>query len=130
MVRGKVVVSTTKAPIANAQVGIGSRSAITNDAGTFFITNIPAGNYTPQVRMIGYAPYSLNQPLIYIDGIRIKNDGFPKSTYPTGYQADLVAFDGDPRTDPEAFMRVAFVMKGGVIHRQPPMRAGPARSFP
>ena len=47
-----------------------------------------------------------------------------------GYQADLVAFDGDPRTDPEAFMRVAFVMKGGVIHRQPPMRAGPARSFP
>ena len=47
-----------------------------------------------------------------------------------GYQADLVAFDGDPRTDPEAFMRVAFVMKGGVIHRQPPMRAGPARNFP
>ena len=47
-----------------------------------------------------------------------------------GYQADLVAFDGDPRTDPEAFMRVAFVMKGGIIHRQPPMRAGPARSFP
>ena len=47
-----------------------------------------------------------------------------------GYQADLVAFDGDPRTDAEAFMRVAFVMKGGVIHRQPPMRAGPARSFP
>ena len=59
MVRGKVVVSTTKAPIANAQVGIGSRNAITNDAGTFFITNIPAGNYTLQVRMIGYAPYSL-----------------------------------------------------------------------
>ena len=47
-----------------------------------------------------------------------------------GYQADLVAFDGDPRTDAEAFMRVAFVMKGGVIHRQPPMRAGPARRFP
>ena len=47
-----------------------------------------------------------------------------------GYQADLVAFDGDPRTDPDAFMRVAFVMKGGVIHRQPPMRAGPARKYP
>ena len=47
-----------------------------------------------------------------------------------GYQADLVAFDGDPRTDPESFMRVAFVMKGGVIHRQPPMRAGPAARFP
>ena len=47
-----------------------------------------------------------------------------------GYQADLVAFDGDPRTDPASFMRVAFVMKGGVIHRQPPMRAGPERRYP
>jgi imidazolonepropionase-like amidohydrolase len=47
-----------------------------------------------------------------------------------GYQADLVAFDGDPRTDPDAFMRVAFVMKGGVVHRQPPVSAGPTRSFP
>ena len=47
-----------------------------------------------------------------------------------GFRADLVAFDGDPRTDPEAFMRVAFVMKDGVIHRQPPLRAGMPRSFP
>jgi imidazolonepropionase-like amidohydrolase len=41
----------------------------------------------------------------------------------TGLVADLVAFDGDPRTDPEAFMRVAFVMKGGVVHRMPPRGA-------
>jgi imidazolonepropionase-like amidohydrolase len=47
-----------------------------------------------------------------------------------GYQADLVAFDGDPRTDPRAFMRIAFVMKDGVIHRQPPSFAGPRRSYP
>jgi imidazolonepropionase-like amidohydrolase len=47
-----------------------------------------------------------------------------------GYQADLVAFDGDPRTDPTAFMRVSFVMKGGVVHRQPPSSAGPARRYP
>ena len=47
-----------------------------------------------------------------------------------GYQADLVAFDGDPRTDPDAFMRVSFVMKGGVIHRQPPFRASPQPRFP
>jgi imidazolonepropionase-like amidohydrolase len=47
-----------------------------------------------------------------------------------GYQADLVAFDGDPRTNPDAFMRVVFVMKGGVIHRQAPMQAGPVRKFP
>ena len=209
MVRGKVVVSTTKAPIANAQVGIGSRSAITNDAGTFAITNIPAGNYTLQVRMIGYAPYSLaitvtdgqttelaveltaqvmsldqvvitgtagaarrreignsisqidaskllevppsvdamlqgratgltvtantgqvgggasirlrgnvsatqsNQPLIYIDGIRIKNDGFPKSTYPTGYSgnSDNTVYSPLNDIDPTHIERIE-VIKG------------------
>jgi imidazolonepropionase-like amidohydrolase len=47
-----------------------------------------------------------------------------------GYQADLVSFDGDPRTDPDAFMRVSFVMKGGVVHRQPPSSAGPSRRYP
>ena len=47
-----------------------------------------------------------------------------------GYQADLVAFDGDPRQDPNAFLRVAFVMKGGVVHRQPPSFAGPPRRYP
>jgi imidazolonepropionase-like amidohydrolase len=47
-----------------------------------------------------------------------------------GYRADLVAFDGDPRTDPQAFMRVAFVMKGGVVHRQPPSFSGPSRRYP
>ncbi len=47
-----------------------------------------------------------------------------------GFQADLVAFDGDPRTDPESFMRVAFVMKGGIVHRQPPRAAGWATTFP
>ena len=36
-----------------------------------------------------------------------------------GYEADLVAFDGDPRTDADAFMRVAFVMKGGQVIRRP-----------
>ncbi|MEO7458313.1 MAG: amidohydrolase family protein [Gemmatimonadaceae bacterium] len=47
-----------------------------------------------------------------------------------GYQADLVAFDGDPRVDPMAFQRVAFVMKGGVVHRAPPFRAAPGTRFP
>ena len=47
-----------------------------------------------------------------------------------GYQADLVAFDRDPRTDATAFGRVAFVMKGGVIHRQPPLVAAPRTRFP
>ena len=47
-----------------------------------------------------------------------------------GYQADLVAFDGDPRTDPMAFQRVGFVMRGGQVHRAPPSFAGPRRRYP
>ncbi len=47
-----------------------------------------------------------------------------------GYEADLVAFDDDPRRDATAFMRVAFVMKGGVVYRQPPSFAGPSRRYP
>ena len=51
-------------------------------------------------------------------------------TVASGYAADLVAFDGDPRADPDAFMRVAFVMKGGVVHRMPPRGAGVPVRFP
>ena len=47
-----------------------------------------------------------------------------------GYAADLIAFDGDPRQDTQAFMRVAFVMKGGVVQRMPPRAAGPSTVFP
>jgi imidazolonepropionase-like amidohydrolase len=51
-------------------------------------------------------------------------------TIAPGYAADLVAFDGDPRQDPEAFLRPAFVMKGGVAHRLPPRGAAPAVAYP
>ena len=184
VIRGRVVVGATKTPVANATVGIGTRGATTNDAGTFSIPNVPAGTYTLQVRMIGYAPFSRtvtvadgqavdvnvelvtqaanldqvvvtgtagaarrreignsisqidvstlpevppsvdallqgkatgltvtantgqvgggasirlrgnvsatqsNQPLVYVDGVRIKSDGFPKNTYPTGYSGN------------------------------------------
>jgi imidazolonepropionase-like amidohydrolase len=47
-----------------------------------------------------------------------------------GYDADLVAFDGDPRQDPAVFMKAAFVMRNGVIYRLPPERAAPQRIFP
>ena len=47
-----------------------------------------------------------------------------------GYEADLVAFDGDPRTDASAFQRVSFVMKHGVVYRSPPASAAPSRRYP
>ena len=184
IIRGKIVVATTRAPVANAQVNIGTQGALTNDAGVFSIPNVPAGTYTLRVRMIGYAPFTRevtvaddktteitvelqvqatsldqvvvtgtagaarrreignsisqidvsslnevpatvdallqgkatgltvtantgqvgggasirlrgnvsatqgNQPLVYIDGIRVKSDGFPKNTFPTGYSGN------------------------------------------
>lgn len=35
-----------------------------------------------------------------------------------GKLADIVAMDGDPLTDPQAFGRVVFVMKDGVVYKQ------------
>lgn len=34
-----------------------------------------------------------------------------------GYEADIIALDGDPRTDPTAVRRVVFVMRGGVVYK-------------
>jgi imidazolonepropionase-like amidohydrolase len=35
-----------------------------------------------------------------------------------GYEADIIALDGDPGKDITAVRRVGFVMKGGVVYKQ------------
>jgi imidazolonepropionase-like amidohydrolase len=39
-------------------------------------------------------------------------------TIAPGYQADIIALDGNPLTDLTAVRRVVFVMKGGVVYRR------------
>jgi imidazolonepropionase-like amidohydrolase len=39
-------------------------------------------------------------------------------TLASGYEADLIAVEGDPLTDISAVTRVAFVMKGGVVFKR------------
>ncbi len=41
----------------------------------------------------------------------------------TGFEADIIALDGDPLSDPAALGRVVFVMRGGRVHRNDPPRA-------
>jgi imidazolonepropionase-like amidohydrolase len=38
-------------------------------------------------------------------------------TIAPGMQADIIAMDGDPLTDPTSVRRVEFVMKGGTIFK-------------
>jgi imidazolonepropionase-like amidohydrolase len=47
-------------------------------------------------------------------------------TLAPGYEADLVALDGDPLADITAVTRVAFVMKGGTVYKNTrPVRTSP-----
>ena len=41
----------------------------------------------------------------------------------TGFEADIIALDGDPLTDASALGRVIFVMRGGRVYRNDPPRA-------
>ena len=43
-------------------------------------------------------------------------------TVAPGFEADLIALDGNPATDITALRRVVFVMKGGVVYRNEPRR--------
>ena len=41
----------------------------------------------------------------------------------TGFEADIIALDGDPLTDASALGRVVFVMRAGRVYRNDPPRA-------
>jgi imidazolonepropionase-like amidohydrolase len=41
-------------------------------------------------------------------------------TIATGMEADIIALDGDPLSDPAAFDRVAFIMRSGRVFKNEP----------
>ncbi|MCA1815591.1 MAG: amidohydrolase family protein [Acidobacteria bacterium] len=49
-------------------------------------------------------------------------------TIAPGYEADVIALDGDPRKDITAVRRVAFVMKGGAVYKNVPRGAIPSHA--
>ncbi len=54
-----------------------------------------------------------NQPLLYVDGVRVKSDGFPKNSFPTGYQgnSDNTVYSPLNDIDPADIERIE-VIKG------------------
>ncbi len=48
-------------------------------------------------------------------------------TIAKGMEADIIALDGDPRADPAALDRVAFVMRAGRVFKNEPARTGGRR---
>jgi iron complex outermembrane receptor protein len=59
-ITGRVVDSTTSAPLSNAIVSVEgtARRAMSRDDGTFTVTDVPAGAQRVRVRRIGYAETS------------------------------------------------------------------------
>ena len=57
-ISGRVIEAGGAAVVA-AQVALddGQRGALTNDVGTFFLRDVPAGPHTLSVVRIGYTPY-------------------------------------------------------------------------
>lgn len=54
-VAGRVTDASTMAPVAGATVNIADVGGITNDAGRFLITGVPAGTHVLRVNQIGFA---------------------------------------------------------------------------
>ena len=55
-IRGRVTDDATQQPLSGVTVTYGSRSALTQADGGYFLTGVPAGTATLRARFLGYAP--------------------------------------------------------------------------
>ena len=68
-ISGVVSSSETNAPLIGVNVVLANTSlgTVTDSLGTFALLNIPPGDYSIQVSMIGYADFTLEDVIIKID---------------------------------------------------------------
>jgi len=108
-ITGRVVAADTGRPVKRARVFLnaaeldGGRGALTDDAGTFDFTELPAGRYTVSVSKSGFVSLSYGQrrplqagiPLQLGDGQQLRNVDFqlPRGSVIGGRVADE---DGEP----------------------------------
>lgn len=107
--RELVAGSIRKAMQAGVRIGFGSDSSVVPFA-------LTGREFAARVRL-GMAPLEvLRQATVYNAELLDTPD---RGVIAVGKLADLVAVPGDPLADISATERVAFVMKGGVVHLQP-----------
>ena len=83
-----------------------------------------AEEFIDRVRDAGVDPMSamVSANSLAADAVRM---GDRIGSIAPGYEADIIALDGDPLKDITAVRRVAFVMKGGVVYKNVPRAAIP-----
>jgi imidazolonepropionase-like amidohydrolase len=98
------------------QIADGVPFAVGSDVGPF-----PHGTQAREFELMvkyGMKPLAVLQADM-INGAKLLGWGGQIGELKPGYYADIVAVPGSPLEDITALERVAFVMKGGVIYRQP-----------
>ena len=116
-ISGRVVAADTGRPIKRARVFVnaaelpGGRGMLTDDSGTFEITDLPAGRYTLNVSKSGFVSLSYGQrrplqagtPLQLLDGQQLKSVDF---SLPRGGVISGRILDEDGEAVPGATVRV------------------------
>jgi imidazolonepropionase-like amidohydrolase len=98
----------------------GVKIAFGTDAGGFAWTENPAKEFPYMVNW-GMAPMQAIHSAT-VTASELLGMQEEVGTIEVGKYADIVAVPGDPLTDITALQKVDFVMKGGVIYKQPPPR--------
>ena len=112
MVKGEAIVLETfkrslKIPGLKIVYGTDAVAGAHGHNGEEFIARIQQGGMDPMAALISATSLSARS-------LNLQN---AIGSLAPGLQADIIAMDGNPLTDPTAVRRVVFVMKGGTIFR-------------